>query len=230
MTSLLEPNGPEGDSDARDNSTVSLLRNIESGVVDPKSIPVIGRRQLVGFLMADGYSTAEVGQILQVADRTIERDKKAIREANAIQRDPKLVEQMVGRLVGEAELSIQRIRKAVRDKGVASATKVDAEHRCYQIVSDLVRTMQRLGYLPTAAQRIEADLTHHVGEVPDSLTLRTEVRRLKEICQRSGDESPEISRTLYLLEGQIERADLASQIDEVSSVIIENGVTNDDVE
>jgi hypothetical protein len=34
----------------------------------------------------------------------IERDKKAICEANALSTDPELVEQMVGRLVCEVEL------------------------------------------------------------------------------------------------------------------------------
>jgi len=43
-------------------------------------------------------------QILKVSDRSIERDKKAIREANALSADPELVEQMIGRLVCEAEL------------------------------------------------------------------------------------------------------------------------------
>lgn len=65
--------------------------------------------------------------------------------------DPKLVEQMVGRLAGEAELAIQRIRRAVRDKvrnkDTPKTVRVDAEHRCYQIFSDLVGSMQRLGYL-----------------------------------------------------------------------------------
>ena len=74
-------------NDPGDNGTISLLRRIESGIVDPKSLAVPDRRQLVGFLMADGYSTAEMGQILQFADRTIERDKKAVRESNAIARD-----------------------------------------------------------------------------------------------------------------------------------------------
>lgn len=101
-----------GPADDGEISTVALLRKIESGAIDPKNIVVAERRQLVAFLLSDGYSVAEMGQILQVGDRTVERDKKAVRESNVIARDPKLVEQMVGRLVGEAELAVQRIRRA----------------------------------------------------------------------------------------------------------------------
>ena len=217
--------GPAGET-----GTVALLRQIQSGAMDPKSIGPADRRQLVAFLLSDGYSAAEMSQILKVAERTIERDKKAIRESNAIARDPRLVEQMVGRLVGEAELAVQRIRKAVRDKDTGKALRVDAEHRCYQITSDLVVSMQRLGYLPTAAQKVEADLTHHVGEVPDFATMQAEVRRLRQIYPVDGENAPDTIRQLGLLEQQITRADLASRVDAISSTLDNTGVANDENE
>ncbi len=80
---------------AAGTSTVTLLRKIQSDAVDLRSISVADRRQLIAFLLGDGYSTAEMSQILRVADRTVERDKKAVRESNAIARDPRLVEQMM---------------------------------------------------------------------------------------------------------------------------------------
>ena len=219
-----------GPADGSETGTVALLRQIQSGATDPKSIGVAERRQLVAFLLSDGYSVAEMGQILKVADRTIERDRKAIRESNVIARDPRLVEQMVGRLVGEAELAVQRIRKAVRDKDTAKTLRVDAEHRCYQIISDLVGTMQRLGYLPTAAQKVEADLTHHVGEVPDFATLQAEVQRLRQICPVDDEDAPDTLRRLGLLEQQITQADLASRVDAISSTLDNRGVANDESE
>ncbi|MCP4594581.1 MAG: hypothetical protein GY842_27945 [bacterium] len=211
-------------------STVTLLRQIQSDAVDPRSISVADRRQLVAFLLGDGYSTAEMSQILKVGDRTIERDKKAIRESNALARDPRLVEQMMGRLVGEAELAVQRIRKAVRDKDTSKALRVDAEHRCYLIISDLVGAMQRLGYLPTAAQKVEADLTHHLGEVPDLAMLQGEVRRLRQICPVDGENAPDTIRQLSLLEQQITQADLASRVEVISSTLNDRGVTHHESE
>jgi hypothetical protein len=198
-----------------EHRTVDLLRKIEIGETDPKCIASADRRQLVAYLMGDGYSTAEIAQIFKVGDRTIERDKKCVREAHAIVRDPKLVEQMVGRLVSEAELSVQRIRRAVRDKKVAPAVKVDAEHRCFEIVSGLIQSMQRLGYLPTAAQKVEADLTHHAGVVPDFATIRAELGRLMEIGQSGADRDPGMAQQLKLLERKAAEADLATRVDEI---------------
>ena len=225
MTASQPTNTPAPESGG-EITTLALLRKIQSDAIDPKTIAKADRQQLVAYLMGDGYSVADIAQILQAGERTIERDKKAIRESNAIARDPKLVEQMVGRLVAEADLAIQRIRRAMRDKGTPKAVKVDAEHRCYQIISDVVRAMQRLGYLPTAAQKFEADLTHHLGEVPDHADLGAEIRRLKHIH----NDAPELVQRLELLEQKNTRAELASQVDAVSSATDDKGVSNDEDE
>ena len=118
-----ESSMPVGSGDER---TPALLKKIQSGRLDPKSIATASRRQLVVAMMNDGYSTAEIAEILKLSDRTIERDRKAIREANAVSRDPRLVEQMTGRLIGEGELCVQRIRKAARDED-ASPSREEIE-------------------------------------------------------------------------------------------------------
>ena len=114
---------PSGDGECQ---TLNLLRRIQSSELDAKSISADDRRQLVAYLLCEGYATADMAQVLKVSDRTIERDKKAIREHDVLERDPKLVEQMVGRLVSEADLSIQRIRKTARDRGTPASVRVDA--------------------------------------------------------------------------------------------------------
>ena len=141
-----------------------LLREIKAGNLNPKSIRPADRRVLVSLLMAEGQSTADMAHLLDVSDKTIERDKRAIREENAIGKDPKFVEQMVGRLVGEAETCTQRIRKALRERDATVADKVDGEHRCFQILDELAERLQGLGYLPTAAQRLEAELVDQRGQ------------------------------------------------------------------
>ena len=132
--------------------------------------------------------------------------------------------------VGEAELSVQRIRRAVRDKKVSPSVKVDAEYRCFVIVNDLVQSLQRLGYLPTAAQKVEADLTHHVGDVPDLGTTRAEVVRLKEICQQHPDRNPEFVKRVLQLEQQVVEADLATQLEDVNDQMTDVEGGSDDSE
>lgn len=207
--------------------TLSLLQKVQAGTVDPKCIRPAERRLIVSYLMADGYATADMAQILKISDRSIERDKKAIREANALAATPELVEQMVGRLRCEAELSIQRIRKAARDKNTPSAVKVDAEHRCYQIVSDMTASMRHLGYLPTATSKLQADFTHNIGQIPDFLQMQTEVQRLKQITGETQGTDPQLTEQLNEIESQLAKVDLANQIENISNIVESREIQNE---
>ncbi len=207
--------------------TLSLLQKIQAGTVDPKCIRPVERRQIVSYLMADGYCTADMAQILKVSDRSIERDKKAIRETNALAADPEMVEQMTGRLVCEANLSIQRIRKAARDKNTPSVVKVDAEHRCYQIVSDMIGSLQRLGYLPIATARLQTNITHNIGQIPDYSQMQAEVQRLKQIAGETKGTDSQLIEQFNAIEGQLETIKLIDKIDNVSNVIESKGVQNE---
>jgi len=207
--------------------TLSLLQKIQAGTVDPKCIRPAERRPIVSYLMADGYSTTDMAQILKVSDRSIERDKKAIREANALAADPELIEQMVGRLVCEAELSVQRIRKAARDKNTPQAVKVDAEHRCYQIVSDMIVSLQRLGYLPMATARLQADFTHNIGQIPDFSQMQTEVQRLRQITGEIQGIDPQLIEQLNEIETQLGKVKLVNQIENISNIVENKEIQNE---
>jgi len=199
--------------------TLSLLQKIQAGTMDAKSIRPVERRMIVGYMMTDGYSTADIAQILKVSDRSIERDKKTIREENAIAPDPKFPGQMAGRLVFEAELSIQRIRKTTRDKDATASAKIDAEHRCFQIINEMIASLQRLGYLPIATPRLQADITHSIGQVPELSQIELEFQRLKLISGENQGTNPQLMERLNLLQTKIVKAGLVNELQEVSTLI-----------
>lgn len=209
-----------GSSDSDSPRTLELLKQIQAGTLSPKSLATRARRQIVAVLMCDGYSAAETAQVLQVSDRTIERDKQAIREGNALPHDPRLVEEIVGQLMTEAELVVQRIRRVVRGKDAPHALKVDAEHRCFQIRDRLAATLQSLGYLPTAAQKVEASLTHQTTEIPSFEQIDSELARLITIHheQSSGDRI-ETPQKLLEFKNEISRAKLAAEVQAASEEV-----------
>jgi len=161
--------------------TIALLQKIKNGQFEANSIEKAERKLLVLFLKAEGKSTAEIAHLVKVSDRTIERDKNAVREEIAITKNPKLVEQMVGMLVYESELSVQRLRKVQRDKEASAADKIEAERTNNQNRYQLFKMMQSLGYLPTAAQKIEADLIHHAASSLTLEQIQLEAERVKKI-------------------------------------------------
>jgi len=134
---------------------------------------------------------------------------------------------MVGRLVCEAELSIQRIRKATRDKTTPQAVKVDAEHRCYQIRSDLTASMRHLGYLPTATSKLQADFTHNIGQIPDFAQIQAEVQRLRQITGEAQGTDPQLTEQLNHIETQLVKVKLVNQVENISNIVESKEIQNE---
>jgi len=131
--------------------------------------------------MAEGQSTAEIAHLIKVSDRTIERDKQVIRKDNALIEDPEYAGVMAGRLVNEAQICIQRMRKIERDPNCPAAAKIDAEKGCFQVLNNLAERLQSMGFLPTAAKKIEADLMHHADKNLTLEEIHSETQRLQGI-------------------------------------------------
>ena len=187
-------------SEPDDTPTVlSVIRGLQNSALSAKNLSITSRRACVEHLTGEGYSVVEIAEILKVSERTIARDRQAIHVANAVQRDPALVEQVVGRLTHEADLSIGRMRRVAREKSTPASVKVEAEHRCYQVYSDLVQNLQRLGYLPTAAQEIRADLTHHVDQPPSFDEMLEELAQLERVLG-AAESTPDESISLQITE------------------------------
>lgn len=197
--------------------SLELLAKVRAGTLSGKMLGAAERQSLVALLAADGLSGPEIAQILQVSDRTVERDRRDIRDRHALPRDPKLVGQMAGRLLAEAELSIQRIRRTSREREIEPNVKIDAEHRCFQIVDSALERLQKLGYLPTAATRLQADLTHHAAEVPSSEDLEKQVAGLRELVSSQGQADPALFEAIGSMSSVLERARVATEIKRVEN-------------
>jgi len=166
---------------------LEVIRAIKIGGLDPKRLSLEDRQACVMHLGLEGLSVPEIAQVLNVSDRTVMRDRKALQRANAIEHDPKLAGQFAGRLAIEAEACISRIRRVTRDKEALYAVKVDGEKACFEIVDKLSQRLQSMGFLPTAAQQIQADLTHHAGDLMGLVEIRAETERLEQIQRETVD-------------------------------------------
>ena len=173
---------------SKDLRCLDILQGIKARTTDPASLLPNQRKLLVPFLVAEGQSTAEIAHLLKVSDRTIERDKKNILEKNAISQDPELVNIIAGRLVDEAQICIQRIRKYERDNNCTPAAKIEGEKGCFQIINNLAERLQSMGYLPIAAQKFEADLTHRAASSLTLEEIQHEAGRLKQIQETLPDD------------------------------------------
>ena len=69
-------------------SVVALIRRLQNGQTSSQCVSVDDRQRCVEHLTVEGYSLVETAEILGVTERTIARDRGAIRRANAVERDP----------------------------------------------------------------------------------------------------------------------------------------------
>ncbi len=209
--------------------TVDLLQQLKSGMLNAKQLKPAVRQQVVAALMDDGYSTSDMAKILMTSDRTIERDRKVLRESTVLNNHPDLLPQMAGRIQQEAELCMQRIRRATRGKEVSAAVKVEGERCCYQMVSDLLQRLQSLGYLPTAKQQVEAELVHHTGNIADYEELLLESTRLLGVASDSESASAQQDQ-LQQIADEVKRAKMQEALIAIETEIHVEQSTSDNEE
>lgn len=203
-----------GDSPTDDRSVLSVIGDIQRGAIDAKSLGIEDRRRCVVHLTSEGYSAAETAQILKVTERTIARDRAVIRRANSIERDPKMIGEMVGQLVTQADTCLQRIRRVTRERDTPSNVRVEGEKACWIIARDLLKCLQSLGYLPTAPQEIRGELTHQIEHVPAFGEIQEEVARLEVIVNTHAnfDDGQPLLQALAHLKDHVMRSALHEEV------------------
>jgi len=171
-------------TDHDNRSVLDLIRDIKSKAIEPRSISVADRQACGEHLLSEGFTIAEIATIFNRNDRTIMRDRQAIQERNALQHDPELASQMAGRLLTEAELCASRIRRAVRDRETNPSVRIDAEHKCFQIMIELTNSLQSLGYLPTAAVLFAKTFWIFLYELPPPLRVKSHIKACHAVSAR----------------------------------------------
>ena len=204
----------------KERPVLEVIRQIKAGSLDPQHLAAAERQACVMHLSAEGLSVPEIAQVLKRSERTITRDRRAIQEANALQQDPKFAGEMAGILLSEADACISRMRRAVRSADTPAAVRVEAERASFAIRSEVCQRLQSLGFLPTAAQKMEASLTHQATEIPSFEQIDGEVVRLIEIHQQqSPDEGVEAPQKLLEFKNKISRAKLATEVQAASEEV-----------
>ncbi len=215
-----------------DRSVLSVIRDIQQGALDSRSLVLEDRRRCVEHLTGEGSSLAEIAEILKVTERTIARDRSAVRRSNAIERDEDITGEMVGQLVSQADTTINRIRRVTRDSDTPPAARIEGEKACWVIARDLVQKLQSLGYLPNAPQEIRGQMTHHVEHLPAFGQMNEEVTRLELILSQHvelGEENQQpLLEQLASVKEQVARGVLQEQIASIATHLVERKEVSND--
>ena len=194
---------------------LDLIRSIKSKELAAKSLNTEDRRACVEHLSAEGLSVPEIAKVLERSDRTIARDRKVIQQRNALDHDPAFAGEMAGRLMSELDNSVGRIRRAARGADVPPAVRIDAERACVEILCKIVERVQSMGYLPTAASRIEATLRYE-ADMPSWEVIGAEMQSLNKVVAQLPAESG-IGAQVAELADQVARGSALQTIENVKA-------------
>lgn len=189
-----------------ERTVLSLIRDVREGRMSGMMLHRDDRLRVVEHLTAEGYTGPEIAEVLKVSERTVIRDRIAVRELNALLPSTELVGQVVGHFVRAAEQATGRLRRIGREAGIKPAEKIEAERVAWQVQREVVVTLQGLGYLPTAPTNLNARVTAG-DDLPQAETLLAEIDRLESLPDlQAADGTPIVSPELSELRGMLTRS------------------------
>lgn len=208
-------------SDSLPVSPISLVRAIQSGQIQAKSLPKEHRRICVEYLTGEGYLSAEIAEIFKVNPRTIRRDRKRIRQDNAVNLDADFTATHVGLLMQGSQHAIQNLKRISNKKDCPHIVKVSATKGTWTIIRELTQLLQSIGYLPNQSllpSYESGDETFHMPSLDD---LTGQLDALKASYEQAGGTDDDTTQNIAELEDAVSRIRISNKIKHVQSKIVE---------
>src|SRR5262249_53755391 len=92
-----------------------LVRLIHDGQIPPDALTPERRQQCVSQLALEGFSNAEIAQLMRTSERTVRRERLAARRDEPVTPDPMLGDELLGEFQRLAHAGIQRLTRLARD-------------------------------------------------------------------------------------------------------------------
>ncbi len=190
------------------------IQAIKDGKLNPKSLSETERQECVEVLSGEGYTQAQVGEVLKITDRTVRRDLVAIEERNALSPDLGLAKRIIGNMFQKAIGHHRYLVRLARTSSASVSEKSQAEFLAWRVLKEMVEKMQSLGYLPMRPHEVSGNLFCHVDEDGSEKSFEEARKTLDEvvrIANQCGNLTPELEKDVSLLQKKIEKAEIVSE-------------------
>lgn len=196
---------------------LSLIQDIKDGRLDPKTLDKELRQQCVEVFLAEGYSKAQMAQILGRNEKTIRRDIEDIYLRNSLVPDEQLQKRIVGELRMNVSIHRNHLMRLARIKDASVSERLQAEYLAFKILTEAIKCLQSLGYLPSQPQAVVGDISLHVnqGDEKSFDELRGELIDIEKISRESGSISDELKKEVLQISQQIEKAEITQKIKKI---------------
>ena len=135
-------------------SIADLVHKLHAGQLAAEQLPQELRRQCVAHLTLEGFTTGEITQLMGVTERTVRRDRQAVRRDEAQPPNPALGDELLGEFHRLTLSSIQRLIRLARDTSTPHYARLWAEEAAVRIYQRLIDTARRMNYIEDGSRRL----------------------------------------------------------------------------
>lgn len=199
-----------------EESILSLIQRIKDGTLNPKTLSREIRQRCVELLSTEGYTEAQIAQIIVRSEKTVSRDLADIRARNAITPDIDLAKQIIGDMFQKAMVHHKYLMRIARSLESSNTEKSQSEFLAWRVLKEVVEKMQTLGYLPLKPQEIVEDIFHHVSDGDDIMDAKNMLSEIERAAKEAGTFNPETEEKIKTLKKKIEQAEIKHEVDDLT--------------
>lgn len=209
------PPPPPASEPAEERRTLTLIAELQAGRVSGKNLSRDERRRCVEHMTEEGLAVPAIAEILKTSERTIARDRAAIRDANSLKADAALAGRFAGQLVTTGEAMMARLRRLGRERHTKPGDRIQAEIAAWGVERDRIKLLQSLGFLPMAGSRLSIDVTDAQA---DTLLddLERELERVQAIAVDTDPPDGALITELKIARGEIKIARASQRVAEAA--------------
>ncbi len=131
-----------------------IIQQLYDGRLVGERVAPETRRRCVAYMVAQGFTNAEMAELLRVAERTVQRDRMVLRRDVAIKPDRRLGDELLGEFQQIVLGSVARLLRLVREGGHVEYARIRAEEAMVRSYRQLIDTVHRLRYLEEGGRRL----------------------------------------------------------------------------
>ncbi|MFA7254678.1 MAG: sigma factor-like helix-turn-helix DNA-binding protein [Candidatus Omnitrophota bacterium] len=199
---MKRPSSKEPD----DIPILTIIQKIKDKQLDPKLLSMEECVQCAEALMLEGYSEAQIAQVLSCSQRSVKRYLERIREKNSLKPDVGLALKLIGAMSTSAEIHRAYLMRLARRTDGSISEKLQAEFMAWTVIKQKTELLQSLGYLPMQAKQVIGDFFHHAeGEQLSAEELRKKIELTEIVALQCGEIPAELKEKLAELKGDAEK-------------------------
>jgi len=131
-----------------------MIQGLKDKSLDPSLVKKAERIDCLEVLSLEGWAIMNMAELFKVSEKTIKRDLEAIVDRNALNPDPDLIQKVIGDFMLKTKVAHSNLVRMARGKDGSISERTQAEYSAHLMLTNSIKVLQSLGYLPEAARNI----------------------------------------------------------------------------